>query len=143
MKKLFIAAFFAIASLSSFAAPVNKSVATRNFRFDFKRAVNVTWSQTGDFLKASFNMDGQKLEAFYNPDGERIGTTRAISLDELPVNAKRKFAQKMEGYTVKEAIRFEGNDESAYFISGVKDNKTVIVKVLDSGTVTNFVPANN
>jgi len=48
----------------------------------------------------------------------------------------RAFAKKFEGYTVKEAIYFEGTEESAYFISAQNEKGSVIFKVEDNGSVS-------
>ena len=68
--------------------------------------------------------------------GKFIGTNQAITLEDLPVNAKRAFAKKYEGYTVKEAIRFEGSQESAYYISAENEKGSVILKVDDYGLIS-------
>ena len=69
------------------------------------------------------------MEAFYNVDGEISGTSKAITLEDLPVNAKRSFAKRFNGYTVKEIIHFDGTEETAYYISAENDKETVILKV--------------
>ena len=76
------------------------------------------------------------MEAFYSSDGDMIGTSKAITLDELSVKAKRDFAKKFGSCTVKEAIRFEGAEEGAYYISAANEKETVIVKVDDADYVS-------
>jgi len=141
MKKLFIAALLAISVASSaFAADVAtvKAIVLNNFKHDFERATEVSWKANSDYAKATFILDHQKMEVFYNSDGDIIGTSKAISLDELPVKAKRTFAQKFDGYTVKEAIRFEGNEDAAYFISAENEKESVVLKVADNSQVSIF-----
>ncbi len=53
-------------------------------------------------------LNNVRTQALYTPAGEFIGTNQAITLDELPVAAKRTFAKKYQGYTVEQAIRFTG-----------------------------------
>jgi len=141
MRKLLLAALLTITvAASTFAKDVNsKNVrAIRNFESEFRDAENVSWTIRPTFAKASFHLDGQKREAFFDLNGDIIGTSRNISLDKLPVGAKRVFAKKYDGYTVKEAIRFEGVDEAAYFISAENEKESVILKVWDSNAVTVF-----
>ncbi len=54
----------------------------------------------------------------------------------LRFKAKRSFAKRFDDYTVKEAIRFEGTEEGAYFISAEDDKKAVILKVSDNDEVS-------
>jgi hypothetical protein len=69
------------------------------------------------------------MEAFYNGTGEKIGSSRAISIDELPLKAKRSFAKDYADYTVKEVIEFNGTDETAYYLSAENEKTAVILKV--------------
>jgi hypothetical protein len=85
---------------------------------------------------ATFTLNNVRTQALYTPEGEFIGTNQAINLEELPVRAKREFAKKYDGYTVKEAIRFEGSQESAYYISAENEKGSVILKVEDSGSIS-------
>jgi len=131
---------FAIAVASSaFAGPGNVNIRVlNNFNSAFKNASGTTWSATGNLAKATFINDNVKMEAFYSLEGELIGTTKGISMDEIPVKAKRSFAKKFNGYTVKEAILFEGADETAYFISADNETESVIVKVSENEQVSTF-----
>ena len=136
MKKLFIAALLTLTlATSAFAADDKKvSVKIRNsFNTEFGDLDNVQWTVKANFVKASFEVEGEKVDAFYDLNGESLGQSRKISLDKLPVQAKRSFAKKYSDYTVKEAIRFDGVDESAYFISAENDKQSVILKATATG----------
>lgn len=139
MKKLFISALLSVTvALSSFAAEGNKVnlVAQNNFSSQFKHVSDVQWASNDNYTKATFVWNNVRTEALYTPEGEFIGTNQAITLDELPVKAKRAFAKKYDGYTVKEAIRFEGAQENAYYISAENEKGAVILKVEESGSVS-------
>ena len=139
MKKLFISALLAITvAVSSFAAEGNNVSYTvrNNFSYQFKKVSDVQWTSGENYTKATFVLNNVRTEALYSAEGEFIGTNQAITLEELPVNAKRAFAQKYEGYTVKEAIRFEGSQESAYYISAENEKGSVILKVEDGGSMS-------
>ncbi|MEJ7829262.1 MAG: hypothetical protein WKF91_13725 [Segetibacter sp.] len=144
MRKLFLAALLTVTvAASAFAKDINsKNVrAERRFSADFKDAEKVQWTLRSTFAKAAFYLNGEKREAFYDLNGEMIGTSSNISLNQLPVAAKRIFAKKYDGYTVKEAIHFEGIEEAAYYISAENENESVILKVTDSNTVSVFKKA--
>ncbi|MEJ7683200.1 MAG: hypothetical protein WKG06_36155 [Segetibacter sp.] len=139
MKKFLVTALLAATvAVSAFATDVNiiNSVAVNNFEAAFKHASNVSWTANKDYVKATFVLNNIRMEALYSTEGDMIGTTKGITLEELPVNAKRAFAKKYEGYTVKEAIRFEGNEEGAYFISAENEKESVILKVNDNSSVS-------
>ena len=67
-----------------------------------------------------------------------VGTSRAINLEELPVKARRAFAKKFDGYTVKQAIAFDGAEETAYYISAENEKEAVILKVDNSDGLSTF-----
>lgn len=139
MRKLFIAALLTLTlGTSAFAAGENKVsfFVLNSFNTQFRDASNVEWSSGKGYTKATFVSNNERMEAFYNLGGEMIGTSRTASLDKLPTRAKRAFAKKLEGYTVKEAIRFEGTEESAYFISAENEKGSVIIKIEDNGAVS-------
>ena len=140
MKKLFFAALLAISvATSAFAAGTNVNASVlRNFKMDFKNATNISWTAAEDYAKATFTVNNVKTEAFYNAEGELIGTSKNIELDELPVNAKRTFAKKFDGYTVKEVIHFEGSNESAYYLSAENNTEAVIFKVGENEQLTTY-----
>src|SRR6476469_1191331 len=118
MKKLFLSLLIAsTVAASAFAKDTKKvnSLVASNFRIEFANASNINWTTTDQYIKASFVIDGEKMEAFYNQRGEKIASSKTISIDDLPVKAKRSFAKNYAGYTVKETIEFEGIDEAGYY----------------------------
>jgi hypothetical protein len=132
MKKIILTALIAVSLVSSsFASDVNHvgREVISNFNNEFANASEVEWSTTSSYAVATFVEDNRRMQAFYNFDGELIGSSRAITLDNLPSFAKRAFARKYEGYTVKEAIKFFGKDETAYFISATGEKGSVVIKV--------------
>jgi opacity protein-like surface antigen len=145
MKKLFTAALLAITvATSAFASDTKNvnAVVLSSFQHDFRNVSEVSWSATGDYAKATFVMNKQKMEAFYNESGDRIATSKSITLDELPVKAKRAFAKRLQSFTVKEALFMQFPDEEAYFISGETDKESVILKVTDGGVVSVYKRTN-
>jgi len=136
MKKLFIAALLTISVATTAFAADEKKVNVRvmnTFNTEFENAENVTWTVKTNFVKASFVMDGQRVDAFYDFNGESIGRSQGISLDDLPLSAKRTYAKKYADYIVKEAIKFDGVDESAYYVSAENDKHSVILKITNAG----------
>jgi hypothetical protein len=141
MKKLLIAALLvATFATSAFAkAPTNVNYAAlKNFNVEFKHASDVSWTSSADYVKATFVYDEQRMEAYYTLAGEKIGIAKGVTVDELPIKAKRAFAKKFSGYDVKESILFEGTEENAYFLSAENEKESLIVKVYDNGETSIF-----
>ena len=140
MKKLLLAAFITISLVSSaFAEPefkVNDRVLA-DFKGKFKAAEQVRWDVTADYAKAVFVENNTNIEVFYNSVGNFIGTSQAISLDNVPTAAKRSLAKRYADYTAKEAIKFESEEETAYYISVENDKRSLVLKIV-SGSVSIF-----
>src|SRR5215210_3272090 len=145
MKKLLIAAVLTVLiATSSFAADgkeLNAKVVS-NFSLEFKHAKNVTWKSTENFVKASFILNDKSMAAFYDLDGNMIGISTNIAIDDLPTYAKRVFAKKYAEYTVKEAIQFDGVEETAYYIFAESEKQTLLLRVSVAGLVSVLERAN-
>lgn len=145
MKKVLLTTLLAITVVAGAFAkdPKINSVVLATFKMEFKNVTDVSWAIRADYSKAAFILNNKKMEVFYDRHGVRIATSQSISLDELPVNAKRAFAKKFENYTAKEAIFFEGTEESAYYISGENEKNSVIFKINDNGEISLFQKEKN
>ncbi len=112
----------------------------KRFNEDFKDASNINWTLNSKFSKADFLQDDEKVEAFYDLDGTLIGTTRYISIDELPKETKKIFATKYPQYHITEVMRYEGGDvldEVNYYIT-TEDHKEKVVFKLSGKDVSVF-----
>lgn len=141
MKKILFAVLLSASIITCAYAKDTNNVSYRvmtDFKTKFASAENVNWVVKDNFTRASFNIKGEKLNVFYDINGDMIGTSKNISLDELPTDAKRTFAKVYSGYTVNEAIHFEGVDEDAYYISAGNGKHKVILKVTNNRNVSTF-----
>lgn len=142
MKKLFFAALLALSFLTtSLASDVNKiSPGTlQKFSTEFRGAKDITWTSAVGYSRALFTFENERMEVYYDLSDNLLGTVKKINLEELPTNAKRVFAKTYSDYTVKEAIRFDGVEEGAYFISAENTTRSIVLKVTDSGLVSIFL----
>ena len=138
MKKLFISSFLAITvAISGFAAERNKAgfALPEKFSFKFKQFLDVERTSSENSTVATFIFDNIRTNALDTEAGEFVGIDQAMTLEDLPLNAKRAFAGKYQGNTVKEAIHFEGLQESAYYISAENEKGLVILEVKDNGPI--------
>lgn len=141
MKNLFLTSILVAALATSAFATGESNInyfILNNFRLDYRGATNVEWVARPNYAKATFMYNNQKTEAFYNTNGQLIASSKAIKLDELPVSAKRAFAKKYEGYTVKEAIEFVEKDEVNYYVSAENDKEKVVIKVDENDLISTF-----
>jgi hypothetical protein len=140
MKKILFTALIAISAATSAFAKDEKKISHKvlnAFTAEFDDATDVSWTTKPDFNRASFNIDGKQISAFYNPAGEKIGTTQEINFETLPSKARKCIATKYNDYTIKETILFEGDLETAYYVSLENTDQSIILKI-SSGHVSVF-----
>jgi regulator of RNase E activity RraB len=75
--------------------------------------------------------NGTTAKAYYDEKGELFGISRHIMQEDLALNIKRALAKLYNGYTVKEAIKFEGGEGTAYFLVAENDKYKSVLKVVD------------
>lgn len=141
MKKFFIAATMMVAiATSAFAGATAENLkAIKTFKTEFKDAKNVSWKVGEGYVKASFEWNGIQMESFYNEDGEAIATSRPIDINVLPVAAIKTLNNKYADYQTTEAVEFDSvQDGVSYYVSKVKDNTKVILRISSTGDVSVF-----
>jgi hypothetical protein len=141
MKKLLLGAFITV-SLATSAFATDESKISFNikktFAEEFKNVGKVEWAVKSDFVKATFHKDGQMIDAFYDFKGNKIGTSRNINVEELPVSSRKKITEKYPEAKITAAIEFNGVDEESYYVTVEDDDQSVILKIRDASSVSVF-----
>ena len=84
---------------------------------EFESATEVAWKTTADFYKASFTADGQSLEAFFSPDGQLLGTSRKLTVDQLPLAVIKETSKLGSANEVTELFELSSDRGTEYFIT--------------------------
>ena len=141
MKKLLLAVLV-VAGLgsSAFATDVNRvsSKAQNSFTEKFGNAQNVKWTAKESYNKVTFTLADEQVEAFFATDGDLIGLSRQVEFKTLPLAAIQKIKKEYAGFSVKETIEFEQNDEKSFYVSLVNADKKQILEVSLYGNVSVF-----
>ena len=118
---------FAISAFATDPAKVSLKVKAA-FENDFSKASRVNWEKTSDFYFASFTLNNVQVDAAYNEEGQLVGTSRRISLEQLPLNISMALAEKYEGYQLNESVvelTYEGL--TRYYVNA--ENKDQVLKL--------------
>src|SRR5689334_5468406 len=127
MKKMIIAAAMFV-SLSAFANDEKVSPKVLNsFNTEFTSAQEVEWTATGDYFRASFDMNGVKVSAYYNADGELMGLTRNISTAQLPVSLQANLKKNYSGYWISDLFEVAKNNGTSYYVTLENGDKKVVL----------------
>ena len=127
MKKMIIAAAMFV-SLSAFANDEKVSPKVLNaFNTEFTSAQEVEWTATGDYFRASFDINGVKVSAYYNADGELMGLTRNISTAQLPVSLQANLKKNYSGYWISDLFEVAKNNGTSYYVTLENGDKKVVL----------------
>jgi hypothetical protein len=132
MKKILFTALTAISIFTTAFAKDKKFISDKvqtAFESDFGSATDVNWTSNSQYNQASFVLNGKKTNAFYTFSGEMIGATNEVNFENLSAKAKQKITKKYPGYSIKEVLQFESNEENCYFVSAENDLKKIVFKV--------------
>ncbi len=141
MKKLLLAVLVVAAlGSSAFATDVSRvsSKAQNSFAEKFGNAQNVKWTAKESYNKVTFTLADEQVEAFFATDGDLIGLSREVAFKSLPLAAIQKIKKEYAGFSVKETIEFEQNDEKSFYVSLVNADKKLILEVSFYGNVSVF-----
>jgi hypothetical protein len=133
MKKIIITLSLMVAVLAqSFATEPGVTASTQKaFESQFARAKDVSWSQSGEFVIASFTQYGKKLYAYYNQSSELVVVAEPITLQALPAEMFVSLVEGHPDYIVSEVYKMKSDDGVRYH--AVIENAKEKVFVNNSG----------
>lgn len=140
MKKFLLAALlFATAATTAIASNKDYKAVSNLLKRDFPAASNISYKEGKDFTTVNFVWNNQRLQAFYDHEGNKIGTSRAIQLDALPMKAYQAIQEKYAGYTATEAIEMDYvQQEVYYYVSLQNEKQKLILQISSYGEVSVF-----
>jgi uncharacterized membrane protein affecting hemolysin expression len=145
MKRIFVTLtlMLSLISMSSFANEeknttdvVVSSSVLKSFQDAFKNAVEVTWSVSDNFTKASFVMNDQHVSAFYSTNGELLAVTRNISSLQLPLALQTNLKQRTGDFWISELIEVSNDNGTSYYVTLESADTKLVLKSSDSEWTT-------
>ena len=128
-------------------------MAIESFAADFGNVPDVKWQRSGTFDEAIFKKDGKEMIANYDIGGKLVGTTKVVTLAEVPASGQNEIKKRYKDYSAATVIFYEDNevndtdmimygiqfdDADNYFVELAKGNDKIVVKVDLNGEVTFF-----
>ena len=140
MKKriLFIALVIAFGMTNLFANTVdgvNQKVLS-NFQKEFSQAKDIYWQKGDDFLKASFTLNEKVFFAYYNEAGEKLALVRNLTSFDLPLSLQMELKQSYPQYWISDLFEFNGQDDSAYYVTIENADVKITLKSIGMNTWT-------
>ena len=104
------------------------------FKNDFSHASKVKWEKKSDFYFVSFELNNTHVDAAYNEAGERVGTSRKIKWEQLPLALSLEISKNYDDFSTPEQVTeliFEG--QTTYYLSVENDRQIVNLKCYSNG----------
>jgi hypothetical protein len=98
------------------------------FENDFSKASQAYWDKTDEFYFVSFVLNDVQVDAAYNEEGKLVGTSRSVSLEQLPLNVSLALSEKYQGYHLqKMAVEITYEGVTSYYVTA--ENKDLVLKL--------------
>ncbi len=134
--KTVLTAIVMLFATSAFATePIKVSpVVKAAFENDFSKASQVSWEKSNDFYFASFTLNNLNVDAAYTEEGELVGTSRRISVEQMPLSISLAIAENYKGYLVdKSVIELTFADVTRYYVTVSNRSQTLKLKCYSNG----------
>jgi hypothetical protein len=129
------------------------AIARESFIADFGNVPNVKWQRSGTFDEAIFMKDGKEMIANYDIGGRLVGTTKVVTLADVPSKGQQEITKRYKDYKASTVIFYDDNeandtdmimygvqfdDADNYFVELTKGNSKIVVRVDMKGEVFFF-----
>ena len=101
--------------------------ATSAFKKEFSQAKDVKWETGKEFVKATFEMNGQVMFAYYSAAGELLAITRNITSTQLPMSLSSELKNYKDSW-ITDLFEIASNGETNYYVTLEGAESTVILK---------------
>lgn len=113
------------------AEGVNQRV-LNSFNKEFSNATEVKWETGKEYVKATFNLNGQVLFAYYTEKGEMLAMTRNILSSQLPINLLNDLKKNYSSYWISDLFEMAAGNETSYYITLENADAVTVLRSTDS-----------
>ena len=138
--KMLVIAFTLLASVYTQSSIASDGIVTpevlKSFQSQFGAAKNADWTQTEDFYKVQFALDGQFITAYYKSDGTIAAFTRNITVFQLPVYLQTALKNEYKEYWVSGLFELSNDDGTQYYVTLENADHQLILKSVSATWIT-------
>jgi hypothetical protein len=130
MKKIILSMAIALAFFgSAFAGNTEKTKepAVASFKNDFRKASDVRWAVTENYVQATFSMDKETLYAYYDFQGNLIGLVHHILTTSLPESLRKDIKKHYGNYWVSELFEVTSEEGVYYYVQLKNADETLVL----------------
>jgi hypothetical protein len=127
MKKIILSIAIVLAVFST-AFAKSDSVndrAVAAFQKDFRKASDVSWASTNNYVMATFIMDNETQFAYYDYQGNLIGVVHHILTSNLPADLSSEIKKRYSNYWVSELFQITTEEGVSFYIRLKNADETI------------------
>ena len=135
MKKIILSIAIGLAVFSTaFAKPdsVNDR-AVAAFQKDFRKASDVSWASTNNYVMATFMIDNETQFAYYDYQGNLIGVVHHMLTSSLPADLSKEIKKRYSNYWVSELFQITTDESVSYYIRLKNADETIALTTEGGG----------
>ncbi len=100
-----------------------------SFKQDFKKATDVSWSETATCFKVTFNLDDLVMYAYYDKStSELIAVTRFLLSNQLPLNLQKQLRAKLNDGWIVDLFEVAAEGDTFYYATIDNGSQKLIYK---------------
>ncbi len=131
MKKKFVT-ILALVMLTITTAFANETSVSKDalaiFTATFTKATDVKWEMSGNYYKASFQINGHSLNTLLSEQGEIIAVYRNIVSTELPLYLQGAIYKNYSKFWIADLAEYAINGETRYYLTLENADEKIIME---------------
>jgi hypothetical protein len=129
---------FAISAFAKDKITISNKV-KQSFEKEFAGAQAVSWSEAGEYQKASFVIGGHRAEAYYDADGEFSGCIRDLFYDQLPLAVMTTVDKAFPNAAMLDVREITNADGTNYKLTLEVNSNKYSIKLNSTGQIVEKV----
>jgi hypothetical protein len=130
MKKIILSIAIGLAAFSTSVAKAPDNIndrAVAAFQKDFRKASEVHWTATSNYVMATFRMDNETQFAYYDFQGNLIGVVHHMLTSSLPEGLSKDIKKHYSNYWVSELFQITSDEGVYYYIQLKNADETIVL----------------
>ena len=138
MKRIYLSLLLALTIFvsSAYASPDPNKEIQESFKKEFPNTKALAWIEVGDFMRATFLLDGQRTEAYFSEDGILQGSVRYLFFSQLPLAVMKAVEKRYVDADPLDVYEITNDEGTSYRITLESQEKKYKIKVDANGNIT-------
>ena len=131
-KTILVSALLLMIGISgTFAADGVSDKIMNSFKKEFTNAQDVDWQIGKEYVKATFNINGQVMFAYYSDNGNQLGIARNMISTNLPLSLNRELKYYLSQSWITELFEINSSGQTSFYVTVENADYNMVLKSTD------------